>query len=192
MRILIDLDDTLVDMMGKALYYFNNRYHKERLQLEDLTKWDIPYRNMFEDIWRIPGFFADLPFMDNMAQDVLHALKADGHELVIVSAVPTWESCKDKYSWCHTNLKIPGIIDTMEQVVLTRGKRYVSGDCIVDDKPANLKDRKYPIVFDRPWNRHVTAPRATDWSWVYQRVWDASPPVGYERERGCFHLGGCI
>lgn len=189
MRILIDLDDTLVNMMGKAIYYYNNRY-KTAIKLENLTEWELANRTRWEDIWRIPGFFADLPWMDDMAQEVLRQLKDDGHELVIVSAVPTWESCKDKYAWCHTNLRIPGIIRSMDQVVLTRGKQYIEGDCMVDDKPANLDGRRHPIVFDRPWNRKFAVPRATTWREVYRHVqsaqWADLAP------RTSFHLGGCV
>lgn len=177
MRVLIDLDDTLVDMMGKAVYYYNRRYGTG-IKLSGLTEWELPHIQRWRDIWQIPGFFADLTWIDPFAPQALKEIKAAGHEIVIVSAVPTWESCLDKYRWCHTNLRIPGLIDSMSQVVLTRGKHYVSGDCMIDDRPENLEGRKYPVLFTRPWNSESNIPRASSWRVVldtlrhYERYYD--------------------
>jgi 5'(3')-deoxyribonucleotidase len=176
----VDLDDTLVNMMEKAVYYYNNRTGKD-LTLDQIKTWELEDRSIFEEIWRIPGFFADLPFMDELAQNVLGLLKADGFEIVIVSAVPTWESCRDKYAWCHTHLRIPGLIDSMDQVILTRGKHYIKGDIMVDDKPANLLAVDYPIVFDRPWNKDCTAPRVFHWGGVYQEALQIRRSVASQR-----------
>lgn len=195
MRILIDLDDTLVDMTTKSLYYYNGWAYRSRpeLKLDDLIEWELPDRHIFEEIWRIPGFFTDLPFMDDAAATILRLLKMMGHELVIVTAPPTWKACEGKYQWVHTNLLIPGIIDSMEQLVLTRGKHYIEGECMIDDKPENLVGRKYPVLFTRPWNKQATAiPRVYSWDGVrrhitnnfYTPAEERDLPYGYERERG--------
>lgn len=177
MRILVDLDDTLVDMMTKAVYYYNGATGED-LQLEDIKEWALSGRRPdFEKIWRIPGFFADLPFMDHEAQSVLYNLKMRGHEIVICSAIPTWESPRDKYSWCHTHLRIPGIIDSMDQVIFARNKSYIEGECMVDDKPDNLEGRRFPILFARPWNNAAYPyPRLHSWSGVFRQI------LNFERE----------
>lgn len=192
MRILVDLDDTLVNMMEKALYYYNDAIGRTpKLEMSQLTSWELENRWAFEEIWRIPGFFADLPWMDDSARPALHSLVKDGHEIVIVSAVPTWESCLSKYQWCHTHLKIPGIIQSMDQVVLTRGKDYIEGECMVDDKPSNLTRRRFPILFDRPWNRRASGySRAYDWEGVREHVADCA----YIKSRGgtTYFMGGTL
>lgn len=171
MKVLIDMDDVLVDMMTKAVWYFNHATGGT-LSVKEINTWDLgDMRPEFEKIWRIPGFFSDLPFMDDCAESALHGLRNQGHEVIIVSAPPTWKSCEGKYNWVHTHLRIPGIIHDMGQLVLTRNKRYVEGDIMIDDRPENLEGRKYPILFDRPWNRDETRfYRAYNWNSIFNMV----------------------
>lgn len=168
--ILCDLDDTLVDLMGKSIYYYNDK-HGTNLTLNDFTEWDLPDRERWVDIWRIPDFFGGLrPFPG--AIEALSLLKHMGHKVVLVSAYPTWESARSKVAWVHTWLRIPGVIDSMDQLVLTRGKHRIMGDIIVDDKIDNLERHPtaFPICFAQPWNTQYVGCRVNNWSEVVAQI----------------------
>lgn len=172
MTILVDMDDTLVDLMTKSVYYFNSLYEPETpLRLGDLKSWELPEIEKWRSIWKIPGFFADLPPFEG-ALNVLRRMSEGGHEIVVVTAAPTWDSCAGKYQWVHTHLRIPGIIQSMGQFVITRDKWRVRGDIIIDDKVSNLLDHPAPhkICFARPWNDEWKEEsgllRAFDWDMV--------------------------
>lgn len=173
MRVLVDMDGTLVDLNYKWIYYMNNR-HKTQWKLEDIKTWDATTGNDWFEILRIPGFFADLPFMGDGRYWIENIAKR--HELFIVTSPATWEAATDKFRWVHTNLRIPGIIPSMERLVLTRGKYVVRGDIMVDDYPKNLEKWKaenpegYCILYDQPWNRDYDIRGRRDWdrafSWM--------------------------
>lgn len=166
MRILVDLDDTVVDMMTKACYYMRKIYGSN-VRIGDLKQWDLPDIEMWRSIWKHPGFFADLPWMRD-AKWALTMLADQGHELVIVSSPVVWPSCPSKMQWCHTHLRIPGIIQSMNQVMLSSGKHRVMGDVIIDDNPAYLEHpTATPICFARPWNRDYQGIRCSGWEEVY-------------------------
>lgn len=168
MVILIDLDEVVVNLIDKWCWYYNNKYG---------TKYDrtnMDYGSLGEDwieLLRIPGFHADLPWLDPECPHWLRKLRGAGHHLRIVTAAVAWESAKDKYSWVHTHLRIPGIIDGMDDLFICRDKTAIKGDVLVDDRPSLFKGgQRFTICYDQPWNRDYTGLRAYTWEDVYYLV----------------------
>lgn len=186
MIILVDLDETLVNLVDKWVYYYNNKYGTA-YKREELTE----YGSIGDELWieflRIPGFHSDLPWLDPEAPKVLQKLRKEGHRIVIATAAVAWESAKDKYAWVHTHLRIPGLIDGMKDLVITRDKSLIRADVLVDDNPAYLKDfRGQTIVYDQPWNRTYDGAsfRAFNWKDVLSGI------RVLETDRS-FYSGGC-
>lgn len=173
MRILVDMDEVLVSFLEKSVYYVNNEAGLN-LQVEDIKTWDLPNRDAFERVWRIPGFFADLPWEDDFAKQVLREWRARGEDVRIVTSPAVWEACADKYRWVHTHLRIPGLIPSMSKLILTRDKEPIRGDVMIDDGPHNLESFDgVRIVYDKPWNEHYEGAdfRVHFWTdiWTYYK-----------------------
>lgn len=162
-RVYLDLDETTVDLCTKWSYYMNNRYGTS------FTRDTVPYGraedqeegNRWIDFLRIPGFMADLPFIEPSTKPTLEYLAAEGYRIVPVTRSVAWESAKDKYSWIHTHLRIPGIIKTMKDIHQTGAKgdllpyndELQIDSILIDDDPKNLQEfNGHVICYARPWN----------------------------------------
>jgi len=157
LEILFDLDETLVDLLTKWIYYYNNKHGTDYTREDFAPGGRLGYDEDLGDDWieflRIPGFHADLPWLESITPSVLRRLKNAGHTILIGSAPVTWESPRDKYSWCHTHLRIPGLIDSMDEVYLCRGKHRIRADVIVDDRPWKFVGaHEHVLVYSQPWN----------------------------------------
>lgn len=173
-KIALDMDGVLANMMPYLLYLLN-RYHGEKLTLEDVTEWDIhkACKNCTpEECYQYfdePGFFRHLPLMPG-AQNAVKALQRQGFEIVIISTTKHGQS--DKLHWLSKNLPT---ID-LDNVFMGKNKYHIAADVFVDDSIDNLEKYKaaHPgalvICFDAPYNRKYTGLRAKTWdevlSWI--------------------------
>lgn len=164
MIILVDMDETLVSMMPKWIYYHNKKFGTN-YTLNDIDMWDLPgdWRT-WETFLHEPAFLRDLPLIDSDAPEIIRSLEEKGHEVHIVSSAAAGESCKDKYMWFHTNIVIQNILPDMSRFHITRRKDMFKGDLLIDDGPHNIKAFPgHTIVFDRPWNQGLHYPRVKRW-----------------------------
>lgn len=184
MKILLDMDEVLVDFMGPSLYYYNEEYGTD-FQLEEIGTWALPGdQKKWEKIWRIPGFFSSLPPIDGAIEGV-KGLVDRGHDVLVASSPVVWEACKGKYQWFHMHLRVPGILH-MEDLMLGRDKGWLKGDLIVDDGLHNLQcSEVLGVAFDRPWNEAWGGLRAHNWEDVLRIVDNLSSL------NNSYHLGGC-
>lgn len=190
MIILCDMDEVLVNLVDKWCYYHRNRYGSN-IYREDLVNYGQIHTNDWLDFLRIPGFHADLPWLDPEAPKVLRRLKVDGHRLVVATSPASWEAPRDKYSWCHTHLRIPGLIDSMDDIMIGRDKSLLRGDVLIDDNPAHLDSFKgTTIVYDQPWNRKYDKAdyRVTNWSEVERVILE----LEYSRIHSNWLPTGCV
>lgn len=171
-RVYLDLDETTVDLCTKWAYYMNSRYGT------DYTRDTVPYGraeaereegNRWIDFLRIPGFMADLDLMEgDVTRNVLLQLASEGRRILPVTRAVAWESSKDKYSFAHTKFRIPGIIGTMGDLVVTGAKDVLdpSRSVLIDDDPRHLGSFKgHSICYTRPWNENeYFRYRADSWS----------------------------
>lgn len=168
MIILVDMDEVMVNLVDKWCWYYNNKHGT------DYDRGNMDYGGLGEDwieILRIPGFHADLPWLDPECPYWLRQIRKAGHRIRVVTAAVAWESAKDKYSWVHTHLRIPGIIDGMDDLFICRDKTAIKGDVLIDDRPSSFGGgQTYTICYDQPWNQDYRGLRAYDWEGVYQRI----------------------
>ncbi len=163
--LLLDMDDVTVD---QSLTWIKHLYEKTGIlyDREEWTQWNISNylpqdvsRMIFEEINKSPGFFRKLPPKPGAIEGVgkLSYL----YDIVFVTASDHY-AYEDKYFWIEENLPfLP-----KPNLILTHRKDLVAGDILVDDGPHNLLNSpaKTKIVFDNPWNRHLTQfPRVYHW-----------------------------
>lgn len=172
----IDLDSTLNNLEEEWILHTYNEEYGDNLKEEDMHCWEVERyakKAKPEDIYSIllrPHFFYNLRPKD-CAREVTEKLSKD-HELFIVTAYsPT--TVVDKVDWVkkyfpHINPK---------NIIFCNSKGLIKTDYLIDDGGHNILDYhnnggKNPIVFDRPWNRHLpnTFKRATGWLQVERMI----------------------
>ena len=150
MRLVIDMDEVIVDLMGPVLKQFNRTYGTKLIK-EDITSWDLP-KEMCE-IFMQPDFFLGLePFPE--AIEGVRKLVDRGHDVIIATAPSgSPDIAKDKMLW--VNAWMPEMIDNL---YITQRKDRIKGDLICDDRPTYLMEFDgISVAMDRPWNREVDA-----------------------------------
>lgn len=158
MRILIDMDDTIEQLLKGWIAWVNRRYGTETT-IEDVKEWDVSkafptlthdevYDAIYaEDMWEtvepVPG-----------APEVIKSLKDKGHEIVIVTASP--------YRALHAKMEkvlfkyFPYI--TWDDVIITSRKQLIRADMLIDDGVHNLIGGDYiKVLFDSVNNRDYDA-----------------------------------
>ncbi len=136
MRILIDLDSTVVDLLGPWLEIYNQQYD-DNIQLPDISTFKLHdiTKKAGKDIYAIierDGFFESLPALPG-AIEAVRALHDDGHEIHIVSDCPFPEGKKGKGHWFAKHLSF-----------IPKGRLWIGGekaclkaDALIDDGPHN-------------------------------------------------------
>jgi len=172
--IMFDLDGTLVDLMQKWCYYHRNRYDTDYTVEDFAPGGRLSYGDLGED-WikflRIPGFHADLPWLDLDAPNAIRRMREQGHTILVCTAPMTWEAPRDKYSWIHTHMRIPGLIESMDAVFINRDKTRIRADVLVDDIPSYFGGQPYNLLMDQPWNQgHRGIPRCRNMADVEEAI----------------------
>ena len=154
MTILVDLDDTITDLLTPWLDTLNDKYRLSVCR-EDVKEWDmkktfplLTYDEIFEPLkdralWRnvrpLPG-----------AREYLEKLILRGHKIYIVTT-SHYTTIEAKLEECLFRY-FPFI--GYEQVVITNDKSIIRGDILIDDNPDNLTSgMHWGILLDAPYNR---------------------------------------
>lgn len=138
LRILVDMDNIIVDMTPKWLKMYN-RDHHDNVTMEDLKTWHISKHvkigDKIHDYLYQERFFLDVPPM-NGAIPTLRCLHEEGHHVRVVSA-PSWpgNSATDKISWCREWM--PWL--NKRHISLMHEKYMLKGDVFIDDSPENIR-----------------------------------------------------
>jgi len=161
MRIILDMDEVVVDMMTPLLAHYNKQYHKN-FTIEDIVQWKLP--DQLRSIFFVEGFFRYLKPLEGAIETIKHLLD-QGCDIVIATnhSDDPWIA-QDKVFWVQENL--PQLADSM---MIGNRKDCLNGDVIIDDRPDYLLNSPCPvkICMDRPWNRWINqgiAKRAYDWN----------------------------
>lgn len=176
LRILVDMDDTIEDLLHAWLGYLNERYG---LQVEEseVRDWqfDLAYPSLSkrqvysvlleDDLWRrvVP-----LP----QAVEYMRKLIDDGHEIYIVTS-SNYQTLKTKMD--EVLFRYFPFID-WSHVIVTSNKQMVRGDVLVDDAPHNLVGGEYmKILMNAPHNVEFNADehgiiRVSAWAEVYNII----------------------
>ncbi len=121
-------------------------------------------RDKAESVYWEKGFFLSLPPIPGGLEAVRQMVEL-GHDVrICTSPIKQYENCVlEKFQWVEKHLGR----EFTQRIVLTRDKTLVRGHVLIDDRP-EFKGALAPewehIVFDRPYNRHVTDKRRMDWT----------------------------
>ena len=157
LRILVDVDEVLNNLLIRWVDYLNDRYHTNA-NAQDLKVWSLRgifpqlseeevNRPLYEDaLWQSLS-----PHPDSVTY--LKRLIDDGHEVWIVTA-SVYQTLPVKMDWLFRHY--PYL--SWSQVILTRKKQLIRADVLIDDGIHNLEGGEYfKILYDSPNNRHYDA-----------------------------------
>lgn len=158
MRILIDMDDTIEQLLRAWLNGVNEKYGYS-VRYDEMTSWDVsaPYEGLTRDqVYAIPdepGFWATVEPIPGAAEAMKRFMDA-GHEVYIVTAT-TYRTVAEKmddllFRW------FPFL--SWDQVIITSRKQLIKGDVLIDDGVHNLEGGDYvKILMTAPHNRDYDA-----------------------------------
>ena len=145
MRIILDLDEVVCDMMNPLITTHNDRFNSD-ITIDDITSWDLPI-DMVE-IFTESAFFPNLPPIPG-AIDGVKKLLEWGHDIVIATNHSDNNYiAADKVLWLQEHL--PELAGNM---MIGGRKDILQGDIIIDDNPDYLLNSPCPIkiCMDRSW-----------------------------------------
>lgn len=164
----------------EVLYHWNEGFQAEAVEryphiefpfLKENKSWDLTHGldiegvKAVEALKNLPGFYYNLRPIDG-AKEALEEMEAEGIHISIITAPtvsnPTCASDK------HNSLARDFGHRWAKRTVITDDKTVVMADFLIDDRP-DIRGYYQPvwqhIVFDQPYNQHVTNRfRMLDWS----------------------------
>ncbi len=176
LTVLVDMDDTLTDLLGAWVNYLNIQYGLN-VDPNSITDWDIA------------RFFPSLtkeqvmrPINDGKlwmfvkpkphAAEYLRKLLDDGHRVMVVTA-SEYETLAVKMNLVLFKY-FPFL--SWNDVIITSSKQMIRGDVLVDDGVHNLVGGSYAkILVTAPHNRSFDAKknqmqRAAGWEEIYRMI----------------------
>ena len=165
MRIGIDADGVLRDLIGHLAHHITDNHPEYANQISTPTSWDwvdwLPFwtedeteKYVFEDNY-IDLFGIDCPPIKSSVEDwpiIKKWAKDNDHELVLVSA-------QRKQTRELTDIWLEHYNFDFKEKYYTNKKHLVNVDILIDDSPEKIKKFKnqsimngVPIVYKQPWN----------------------------------------
>jgi len=159
-KVGIDVDDVLFMCIPHAIKRCNKRYQIDPpLKIEEFTQWgksgkrtDIALEE-FHD----PDFFATQPVLPGAHEFIQNVCKVA--EVFFVTAVPP-EAMSIRAQMLMR--EFPEV--AADHIIMTTSKNIVDLDILLDDGAHNILTTiaKYPVLFRRPWNQHITGTLAVN------------------------------
>ncbi|MFX0025649.1 MAG: hypothetical protein ACFE8M_04480 [Candidatus Hermodarchaeota archaeon] len=185
MRIAVDIDGVLLDIMVTYCEIFNKKY-KTNYQKKDVNNWEffrdwkISEQEAYEIFFEIYEDSMSVPFIDENAPNILEELNKI-HEVYIVTArqpkykIPIFN--KLRFHNIRRNIQY-------QELILLKPKPYdiklrENFDIYIDDNPnladpiKRLKGRTL-LLYDQPWNQIVNVERninrVFNWNDIFQFI----------------------
>lgn len=140
LKILLDMDETVVDLIGDWLAAYNRQW-SDNLTKDKVTGWDFHTYCKAEcgkqvyDILQRPGFFDYLPPMPG-AVGAVRTLHAQGHELLFATSTPSADAARGKVEWIKRTFGDLGY--GISKIIQIADKSLIDADMLVDDKPETI------------------------------------------------------
>lgn len=158
MVILVDMDDTIEQLIQAWIRAVNNRYDRT-VAYEDVLSWDMSaaFPGLTrEEVYAIPmeaGFWKTVEPIPG-ASEALQRLMAAGHEIFIVTATEV-ESVSEKMN--EVLFKYFPFL-TRDRLIITSRKQMIRGDILIDDGIHNLVGGSYhKLLMHAPHNQFYDA-----------------------------------
>lgn len=171
--ILVDMDDTIEELLRCWVAYLNNRYDLT-VNFSDIVDWELlPYfpslteEQVYEVLVEEELWKTVVPIEGSVA--CLQKLMEEGFTIRICTASsPTSYALKMKY----VMKKYFPFINTRTQCICIHDKQMIKADILLDDNPNNLIGGSYKgILFSRRTNTNVDYPiRVNSWDEFYEYV----------------------
>lgn len=171
--ILVDLDDTLIDLLSKWVAAINKKYGTN-VKAEDVDDWEITRffptltrHQVFEPIFE-DDFWDDIHPKEDAIQ-YLRLLKHEGFTIYICTNT-NYKTLKDKMD--NVLFKYFDFL-SWNDVIVTTNKQIVNADFLIDDGTHNLVGGSYKgILMDAPHNRNFDESkhdiiRVRNWREIY-------------------------
>ena len=153
MKIAIDYDDVLALCSQYALE-LEEKNSGKALDFSSIDRWGKTGRAT-DVIFKYFGqeeFYKTQPLYEG-AQAFIKELASRGHDIVILTAIDS------RFSSIRAEKILKEFPEIKkENIILTSRKDLVHVDVLIDDAAHNISatPAKYPILFRRPWNQHLT------------------------------------
>ena len=158
MTILVDMDDTIEQLLQALVSRANERFRRNAT-VDDVTDWSIvcAYPGIAKK--QILDFMCEPDFWDTVkpvpgAPEALKHFLDEGHEVYIVTATESE----------HMAGKMEKVLFryfpylSWDRVIVTSRKQMIRGDVLIDDGIHNLEGGEYKkILFTAPYNRDYDA-----------------------------------
>ncbi len=180
MRIGIDLDDVIADLVPELIKFLNDLY-KADLEFKEIKSWEIwKYGNLTEKEFKEgtkkfieEGGYSRLPVIKGAVEGV-NRLKELGEVYIV-----TRRSIKrraETISWLRDKkIKYDGIYFS-NNGPKTHIFEDINPNLIIDDSPSSAKDLLWFrgfFLYDKPWNKHVKIEknrRLKSWKDILKKV----------------------
>jgi len=173
MKIAIDIDGVLADVVTHILPYLNEKYSKN-YQKSDITHWDFPING--DSIGKyLRSYFSDPSFMLTVPEELGAKSALDKiwrtHEIIIATGRPNFCQ-RSTYLWLD-GYRCSGIKFTSEKTVKNLGC-----DLLIDDYSKYLDKFSdsggKTICFRQPWNKDCDSSKwdyvANGWEEVLEKI----------------------
>ena len=158
MTILVDLDDTLEQLLKALVERANERFGRHAT-VDDVTDWSIVCafpgiaKQQILDFMREEDFWDTVEPVPGAAEGLKH-LMDEGHRVYIVTATEAE----------HVEKKMEKVLFryfpflSWDQVIVTSRKQMIRGDVLIDDGIHNLEGGDYrKVLVTAPYNRDYDA-----------------------------------
>lgn len=164
MKILIDIDGTLIDTHDYILPRLSEKFNRQ------YTKGDIfdhNYNNCLPDeeaeyvisLYQTDVLYRDRSLMFGGALNALDYLQSEGHDVRLVS-FPMKGQTEAKLSFCRELKKE----DRIDGFYLTNDRRHIKADLLIDDYPMNIESWSgESIIFHQIYNKDFAGHRIHSW-----------------------------
>lgn len=188
MKISVDLDGVLIQIMEEWIRIYNNRYYKNKITIEKITQWDF-YKHLGITELELSQIFdcidlKTIPIIDKRAPKYLKKLNKK-HTIHIVTARYRGEKDRPKV---QEKLDLMGLVKGVhyDKLVITDNypkdiKILLNYDVYVDDSPflaesfqndELFRQFKLLLLMDQPWNWRVESQfgtiRVRNWKEIYK------------------------
>lgn len=135
-RICLDMDEVIADTYAKFrdLYAITFNRTVDPAEYHGKKIYELPGAADLRNQMYAPGFFRDLPVMEN-AVEVVEELN-ETYDIWITTAATEFRNCiTDKYDWLQQHFPFL----SWKKFVFCGDKSILHGDYMIDDKASNLR-----------------------------------------------------
>ncbi len=162
----IDIDDTILDLLGIWVEWYNNDFNQSLLPSDITTDWRIDQfvvpeaKEKIYNYIRYPQIFEYAKPIAG-ALDAINYLRSKGYKIVYITAN---DPCNAKEKW----LIKYGFAEDEKSFICAYDKSLISVDFLIDDKFENVRDTQgIGILFNQPHNaKYDWDLRANNWQEV--------------------------